>query len=181
MHTPATSSLLNLASGIGNYKERHEGRLPESWDRLVASGSVSDTLIANLRKYCDIENRYQWLAPERQFEIGYRADRVVLLARFPGHEGDTQGPNGTVSGRFMIVETKQGDVQTRHYPDEALRRTLELKGRSLADYTETDPDPPSYFLLHRSEILTSIVVLLMAGTVGSIMTAFRRKKGTLDS
>ena len=136
--TPQTILLVHVASTLNNYKKIHNGDLPASWNILLTTEFFSPDSLLRIRSEIDIENRYQFTHFKDFFEIGGVKEKIVVIANQPGDEGDYG--LGT-SGRFLMVETLKGEIQTRKYSEKQLKFILGKNGYNLSDYTISIPSP----------------------------------------
>ena len=130
--TPQTILLVHVASTLNNYKKIHNGDLPASWNILLTTEFFSPDSLLRIRREIDIENRYQFTHFKEFFQSGGVEEKIVVIANQPGNEGDYG--LGT-SGRFIMVETLKGEIQTRKYSETQLKFILENNGYNLSDYT----------------------------------------------
>ena len=144
---PAVSALTNVRGSLKIYKSSHEGKLPKSWEDFISSGAISDEILDNARRYCDLENRYFFVNSEPVFSENGAPARIVIMAKQSGGEGNQLFENEKketeeVAGRWIIVETSDGDIQTRNYTESQLEGRFQRAGLSLIDYTFDGPPPP---------------------------------------
>lgn len=128
--TPATATLVGLANLLNSYKENHSGKLPRDWESFFSDQPMSPSAIFELKKYLDVQNRYQFLVFEKPFIIHGLDELFIVMANQSGGEGDQQEP-----GRFVIVETSGGEIQTRRYTETILKAVFHKNGYNLSDYT----------------------------------------------
>lgn len=134
-NTPAMRAIFNIASSFNWYQNINNGKLPENWLSLIESGCIPPQALADAREYCDLENRYSFVSFPKVFEAWGDEMRILVIANQPGGEGDMQKK----PGRFIIVETPEGEIRTRRYTEAALKGLFARNGYDLADYTFDTP------------------------------------------
>jgi len=144
--SPAVAALSNLAFSMSYYKAKHDGKIPESWQSLISEGFLTGETLASARRFCDFERRYTLVGESERFRFGGAQELLVAIANQPGYEGDTLGADGTtiVPGRYLMVVASSGEIETRRYPEEALKSQFAEVGKSLGDYTEDAPPAPNW-------------------------------------
>lgn len=142
--SPQTVSFSNITSMLEIYKNQHGNNLPTSWREFIDSGFLSGGVLDNARQFLDIENRYIFV-DLKQMRFGHRTERVVIMARQAGGEGDNNNAEEPEKrkGRWLIVETSDGSIQTRKFPEVMLKLWFEEAGLNLADFTSASPPPPT--------------------------------------
>jgi hypothetical protein len=135
--TPATRAIFNMSSSFHLYQNINNGKLPGNWPSLIESGCIPPQALADAREYCDIENRYSFVLFPKAFEAWGDEMRILVIANQPGDEGDIQKK----PGRFIIVETPEGEIRTRRYTEATLKKIFARNGYDLADYTFDTPSP----------------------------------------
>lgn len=128
--TPATAALVGLANLLDSYKRDHSGKLPRDWESFFSDQPISFSATLEIQDYLDVKNRYQFLAFEKPFVIHGLDELFIVMANQSGEEGDQQEP-----GRFVIVETSGGEIQTRRYTEKTLKGVFQRSGYNLSDYT----------------------------------------------
>jgi hypothetical protein len=141
--SPQTVSFANTRSLLEIYKSTHGDHLPKNWQEFIDSGIFSGDALNNSRRFLDIENRYIFV-DLKPMQFGNRTERVLIMARQAGGEGDNNNAEEPEKrkGRWLIVETSDGSIQTRKYPEVLLKLWFEKAGLSLADFTSASPPPP---------------------------------------
>lgn len=143
--TPQTVSVANVRALLEIYKTKHGGDFPKNWQEFIDSGILSGQVLTNSRRFLDLENRYIFveLKPMR---FGNKTERILIMARQPGGEGDNHDAEDPEKrkGRWLIVETSDGSIQTRKYSEGMLKLWFEKAGLNLADFTSAAPPPPEY-------------------------------------
>lgn len=143
--TPQTASFSHIRSLLEVYKTKHGNNLPTSWQDFINSGILSGDVLNNSRRFLDIENRYIFVEL-KPLQFGNRMERVLILARQAGGEGDDNDAEDPAKrpGRWLIVEASDGSIQTRNYSEVMLKYWFEKAGLNLADFTFASPPPPDF-------------------------------------
>lgn len=133
---PSVVALKNVANSLRFFKQ-DKGGLPDNWDDFIKSGYLSGDILQQARDKCDLENRYRFFGGEKKILIPSKNERIIIMAKYPGLEGDHPGSNdpAEVHGRFLFVETADGGIETRRYSEVALKIFFADAGLNLQDYT----------------------------------------------
>ncbi len=129
------------------YKKEHNS-LPDNWDSLIKSGFFLGAVRDDTHKFLDIENRYFFTNISTVFDGGIVQERIILMAKQAGGEGDIRRKNddGKIEqypGRLLIVETIDGKIDSGHFSEKQLQAMFDKAGLKLADYTFTAPPLPN--------------------------------------
>jgi len=140
--TPQSSSFYHVRYAVGIYKEKHSGNLPKSWKEFINSGILSGDILTNSRRFLDMESRYIFV-DLKPIQIGNQIDRIIIMARQAGGEGDNEDAEDPERrrGRLLIVEASDGSIQTRKCSESMLKIWFEKAGLNLADFTSAAPPP----------------------------------------
>lgn len=138
--TPADVAFMGVKHSIEIYRDANQGRLPGSWQELADGKYLSKESREAAERYLDFENRYLFtdIGP---LEIQGRQERIRVMAKLSGGEGDNlDAPDPeTRAGRLAIVETPDGSIETRIYPEKLLASSFGKAGLNLADYRGAAP------------------------------------------
>lgn len=142
-------SLSNIRALLSNYKGNHGGNLPKNWQSFIDSGILSGSVLEDARNYLDVESRYRFINCPTLFSSSGRAFRIIVMANGPGGEGDREiiAENGHVEkspGRYIIIETENGMIETGRYSEAALKYIFQEAKLNLEDFTSALPPLPEF-------------------------------------
>lgn len=174
----ASRTVYRLPMVIQQYRDRSEGRLPQSWQEIADSPGYELDILQGARKTLVLDARYRFL-PQGEVIVSYGGNEEEILVMEANGEGDgahisyTLGiPHIRDRARYCFVKTAHGTIEARRYSETFLSRQIDL-----ARYTSSAPISPGFrqitFDWNDSNAVL-LVPLCFLGWAASLIVRWRR-------